>query len=57
MRWSARVGKSALMVLNPHLHFTRNELWEIHELEAHAAHAHRLRRAELAQDNPRAGAD
>ena len=40
-----RIGKSALMVLNPHLHFTRNELWEIHELEAHAAHAHRLRPA------------
>ncbi|HLK25016.1 MAG TPA: PrsW family glutamic-type intramembrane protease [Caulobacteraceae bacterium] len=38
-----RIGKSALMVLNPHLHFTRSELWEIHELEAHVAHAHRLR--------------
>jgi RsiW-degrading membrane proteinase PrsW (M82 family) len=44
-----RIGKSALMVLNPHLHFTRNELWEIHELEAHAAHAHRLRPTELVQ--------
>jgi RsiW-degrading membrane proteinase PrsW (M82 family) len=38
-----RIGRGALMVMNPHLHFTRNELWEIHELEAHAAHAHRLR--------------
>ncbi len=52
-----RIGKSALMVLNPHLHFTRNELWEIHELEAHAAHAHRLRPAKLAQASPRVSAD
>jgi RsiW-degrading membrane proteinase PrsW (M82 family) len=43
-----RIGTSALMVLNPHLHFTRAELWEIHELETHAAHAHRLRGAKLA---------
>jgi hypothetical protein len=24
------------MALGPHLHFTRTELWEIHELETHA---------------------
>jgi protease PrsW len=47
-----RIGKSALMVLNPHLHFTRNELWEIHELEAHAAHAHRLRPSGPARKQP-----
>jgi protease PrsW len=46
-----RIGKSALTVLNPHLHFTRNELWEIHELEAHAAHAHRLRATGPGQDS------
>jgi protease PrsW len=52
-----RIGKSALMVLNPHLHFTRNELWEIHELEAHAAHALRLRPAGRTQESRRLGAD
>jgi RsiW-degrading membrane proteinase PrsW (M82 family) len=33
-----RIGKTALLALSPHLHFTRSDLWEIHELEAHAAH-------------------
>ena len=31
-----RIGRTALMALNPHLHFTRNDLWEMHELETHA---------------------
>ena len=43
-----RIGKTALAVMNPHLHFTRNELWEIHELEAHAKHAHRFGRKKAA---------
>lgn len=30
------IGPAALMAMSPHLHFTRNDLWEIHELEAHA---------------------
>lgn len=30
------IGPAALMAMAPHLHFTRNDLWEIHELEAHA---------------------
>jgi len=47
-----RIGRSGLMVLNPHLHFTRNELWEIHELEAHARHAHRLRPAKRGEATP-----
>jgi hypothetical protein len=31
-----RIGKTALLTLSPHLHFTRSDLWEIHELEVHA---------------------
>jgi|SRR6185437_9019226 RsiW-degrading membrane proteinase PrsW (M82 family) len=29
-----RVGRTAMMVLWPHLHFSRRELWELHELGA-----------------------
>lgn len=32
-----RIGRTALLALSPHLHFTRNDLWEIHELEEHVA--------------------
>lgn len=32
------LGTAALMALRPHLHFSRRELWEIHELQR-AAHA------------------
>jgi RsiW-degrading membrane proteinase PrsW (M82 family) len=43
-----RIGRTALMALRPQLHFTRNDLWEIHELEAHelreSRHAHKLAR-------------
>jgi RsiW-degrading membrane proteinase PrsW (M82 family) len=35
-----RIGRAALLALRPHLHFTRAELWEIHELEVHERHAH-----------------
>lgn len=35
-----RIGPTALLTLNRHLHFTRRDLWEIHELEAHERHAH-----------------
>lgn len=35
-----RIGRTALMTLSRHMHFTRNELWEIHELEAHLRHEH-----------------
>jgi RsiW-degrading membrane proteinase PrsW (M82 family) len=31
-----RIGRTALLALAPHLHFTREDLWEIHELEVHA---------------------
>lgn len=31
-----RIGRTALLALSPHLHFTREDLWEIHELEVHA---------------------
>jgi RsiW-degrading membrane proteinase PrsW (M82 family) len=31
-----RIGKTALMALKPHLHFSRRELWEIHELQGEA---------------------
>lgn len=30
------IGRTALLAMGPHLHFTRNDLWEIHELEVHA---------------------
>jgi RsiW-degrading membrane proteinase PrsW (M82 family) len=30
-----RIGRTALLALRPQLHFTRNDLWEIHELEVH----------------------
>ncbi|HEV7157233.1 MAG TPA: PrsW family glutamic-type intramembrane protease [Caulobacteraceae bacterium] len=40
------IGPAALMAMSPHLHFTRNDLWEIHELEEHAnGQSHRERRA------------
>jgi hypothetical protein len=35
-----RLGRAALMALRPHLHFTRNDLWEMHELEVHARQKH-----------------
>ncbi len=35
-----RIGRTGLMALNRHMHFSRNELWEIHELEAHLRHEH-----------------
>ena len=31
-----RIGKAALAELRPHLHFTRNDLWEMHHLEQQA---------------------
>lgn len=37
-----RIGKTGLLALNPHLHFTRNDLWEIHELEVHAERRARM---------------
>jgi RsiW-degrading membrane proteinase PrsW (M82 family) len=30
------IGRTALMTINPHLHFSRNDLWEMHELEEDA---------------------
>ncbi|HEY1881124.1 MAG TPA: PrsW family glutamic-type intramembrane protease [Caulobacteraceae bacterium] len=35
-----RIGRTGLLALSRHMHFTRNELWEIHELEAHLRHEH-----------------
>ena len=35
-----RIGRTGLLALNRHMHFSRNELWEIHELEAHLRHEH-----------------
>jgi RsiW-degrading membrane proteinase PrsW (M82 family) len=32
-----KIGTAAMMAVWPHLHFSRRELWELHELEAHAA--------------------
>lgn len=37
-----RIGRTGLLALNPHLHFTRNDLWEIHELEVHDERLRRL---------------
>jgi hypothetical protein len=37
-----RIGKTGLLALNPHLHFTRSDLWEIHELEVHAERRARM---------------
>ena len=31
-----QLGRSTVMALRQHLHFSRNDLWEMHELEAHA---------------------
>ena len=31
-----RIGKAALHTLQPHLHFSRQELWEIHLLDEEA---------------------
>ncbi len=35
-----QIGRAGLMALNRHMHFSRSELWEIHELEAHLRHEH-----------------
>ena len=35
-----KVGKISLLALWPHLHISRQELWELHELENHGKHAH-----------------
>jgi RsiW-degrading membrane proteinase PrsW (M82 family) len=32
------IGRSALMTIRPHLHFTRVELWELYQLESRAKH-------------------
>jgi protease PrsW len=37
-----KIGRTGLLALNPHLHFTRNDLWEIHELEVHAERRARM---------------
>ena len=34
-----KIGPSAMMALWPHLHFSRRELWELHELEGEVRHA------------------
>ena len=38
-----RIGQAALLTLRPHLHFTRGDLWEIHELETHVANGNHTR--------------
>ena len=34
-----KIGPAAMLALWPHLHFSRRELWELNELEAHVRHA------------------
>lgn len=34
------IGRAGLLVIWPHLHFSRQELWELYELESEAFHAH-----------------
>lgn len=40
-----RIGKTALLSLWPHLHFSRRELWELYEIEHQAGHHHHHRRS------------
>ncbi|MGO9037729.1 MAG: PrsW family glutamic-type intramembrane protease [Steroidobacteraceae bacterium] len=35
-----KIGKTALMSIRPHLHFSRKELWELYEIEHQAQHRH-----------------
>ena len=34
-----RIGRTGMLAIWPHLHFSRQELWELYELEAEAFHA------------------
>ncbi len=47
-----RIGRTALMTLQPHLHFSRRELWEIHELKSEVKHDHRAPKVIEAQATP-----
>jgi RsiW-degrading membrane proteinase PrsW (M82 family) len=35
-----RIGKTALLAIWPHLHYSRKELWELYEIEHQARHHH-----------------
>ncbi|HXU99142.1 MAG TPA: PrsW family glutamic-type intramembrane protease [Caulobacteraceae bacterium] len=35
-----KIGRTGVLALSRHMHFSRGELWEIHELEAHLRHEH-----------------
>jgi len=35
-----KLGRSAVMAVRQHLRFTRNDLWEMHELEESASVSH-----------------
>lgn len=47
-----RIGRTALLTIQPHLHFSRRELWEIHELQSEVSHGRHASRAIDAPANP-----
>ena len=46
-----KIGKTALMSIRPHLHFSRKELWELYEIEHQAQHRHHHAHVAAGKDN------